>query len=54
MAKKTNFKEYKFTKVYCPNCGKQLYKEVNKTSDNYPFVCKSCNENFFNFETSHK
>lgn len=51
---KVIYKEYEHktyaTNCICPKCGKIL-----RTSDipAYPFVCKECDENFFNFEVNH-
>lgn len=33
----------------CPHCGKQLYKEPDKSID-YPLVCTNCDENFYTIE----
>tara|TARA_R100000541_G_scaffold42454_4_gene49789 strand:- start:1262 stop:1405 length:144 start_codon:yes stop_codon:yes gene_type:complete len=34
---------------YCPKCDSKL--EVEKEKEiNYPYVCKDCDENFYEFE----
>jgi len=38
------------TEFKCKNCHDKVYKEINKTRDNYPFVCLTCDENMFSFE----
>ena len=43
---KTNRKQEK----YCPKCDSKLEAEKEKEID-YPYVCKSCDENFYEFET---
>ena len=35
---------------YCPKCDGKLETEKEKEID-YPYVCKSCDENFYEFET---
>ena len=35
---------------YCPKCDGQLEVEKEKEID-YPYVCKDCDENFYEFET---
>lgn len=44
--KSISLSEYRDTHVGCPHCGKQLYMEIHHTEDNYPYVCKDCDENF--------
>jgi predicted SprT family Zn-dependent metalloprotease len=39
-----------FTKR-CNMCGSVVLKETNKTDDNYPYQCMSCDENLFEIET---
>lgn len=34
--------------LLCPKCGNKL--EVETEIEQYPFVCKVCDENFFEFE----
>jgi len=41
----------KCIKRYCPKCDSKL--EVEKEID-YPYVCKGCDENFYEFETKTK
>tara|TARA_R100001530_G_scaffold10639_4_gene10529 strand:- start:919 stop:1197 length:279 start_codon:yes stop_codon:yes gene_type:complete len=38
-------------KTLCPNCYNELEKE--KEID-YPYVCRNCDENFYDFETIKK
>ena len=45
---------YEHTNKFCPHCGKELNFELNKTMDNYPYVCYDCDENFFNIEDVEK
>ena len=33
----------------CPNCYNELEKEKEKELD-YPYVCRNCDENFYEFE----
>ena len=35
---------------YCPKCDGKLEAEKEKEID-YPYVCKACDENFYEFET---
>jgi hypothetical protein len=34
----------------CHNCLSQVYVEIHKDID-YPYVCLTCDENLYNFET---
>ena len=47
-----SFNEYKFTGKICPHCGKELHQEIHILK--YPYVCLSCDENFFEFEVHGK
>ena len=38
---------------YCPKCDRKLEIEKEKEID-YPYVCKGCDENFYEFETKNK
>ena len=35
---------------YCPKCDSKLEVEKEKEID-YPYVCRDCDENFYEFET---
>ena len=35
--------------MHCPKCDGKIKEEKEKEID-YPYVCKSCNENFYEFE----
>jgi len=37
----------------CPKCYKKVEKETEKEID-YPYVCKGCDENFYEFELVKK
>jgi hypothetical protein len=34
----------------CHNCLSILFKEIHKTTYDYPYACLICDENMFNFE----
>lgn len=34
---------------FCPHCGGPIYAETELEID-YPYVCRECDENFFEFE----
>lgn len=34
---------------FCPHCGGPIYAETELKID-YPYVCRECDENFFEFE----
>jgi hypothetical protein len=36
--------------IYCPKCSGKLEAEKEKEID-YPYLCKCCYENFYEFET---
>ena len=38
---------------YCPKCDRKLEIEKEKEID-YPYVCKGCDENLYEFETKNK
>jgi len=38
---------------YCPKCDRKLEIEKEKEID-YPYVCKECDENFYEFEAQNK
>ena len=38
---------------YCPKCGRKLEIEQEKEID-YPYICKGCDENFYEFEVKNK
>tara|TARA_R100001244_G_C5113991_1_gene121839 strand:- start:2 stop:205 length:204 start_codon:yes stop_codon:yes gene_type:complete len=46
-------KKEKEEEKYCPKCDSKLEVEKEKEID-YPYVCKSCDENFYEFETKTK
>ena len=54
MKKKITLKKYLKTNRFCPKCGKELSLEIHSTVGHYPFFCKKCDENFYDFETLHK
>lgn len=43
----TKNKKLFLTNVKCPKCDKQL---VTSDLEDYPFLCKDCDENFYNME----
>ena len=39
---------------YCPKCDGKLEVEKGFIEIDYPYVCKGCDENFYEFETKTK
>ena len=42
-------------KYFCPMCGKELEMETEEgLKDEYPFVCRDCDANFYRIEAIEK
>ena len=50
IAKKYGYIDFKVDNLYCPKCGRSVFREIYKTEDDYPYVCLNCDENFFRVE----